>query len=191
MRLKAALNRDRNVYSGEGVVGHERPTWYEIGKVTVNSGSLCIVDLGTIPSGDDGVRIKVPNGSYLIEARLIDFDGSFCLFRARARLVGSTPTLGARAGEVGVDFACVAIGDFDAIEAGINDDDRSELSNLSLDLMETVGEVVRHACSTKSIRFAVCKSGVGDGTYTVFQLRSGRKIVGLEAEFLRDGHVLP
>jgi len=84
MRLATAVRKDAGEYPGDGVVGRERAAWYSVANLRVASGGIEVADLGAVPG--DSFRLRVPNGVYAVEARLIDFDGSLRVSRIRARL---------------------------------------------------------------------------------------------------------
>ena len=189
MRLATAMKADTGIYPGNGVIGHERPERYSVGKLAVTSGRISVADLGAIPV-PDAVSIRVSVGVHLIEAKLIDFNGSLCLSRIRACAAGAKPLLGPRVGQVSVDSGAVAIADLDALRATLTDDDEDEFSELTGDLMGRFGEIVHLKFGRRSVRFAVYQSGFGDGTFPVFALKAGRRIIGIEVEFISDGHVL-
>jgi hypothetical protein len=183
------MRKDTGVYPGNGVVGRERPQWYSVGKLPIISGRISVADLGAIP-GPDAVCVRVPIGDHLVEARLIDFNGSLCLSRVRARDAGAKPSFGPQIGQVSVDFGAVAIADLDAIRATLTDDDEDDLAELTGEMMGRFGEIVHLKFGCRSVRFAVCQSGFGDGTFPVFALKAGRRVIGIEVEFICDGHIL-
>lgn len=189
MRLSSAIRKDTGVYPGDGVKGTERVTWYEVARLKVRTGGIDVADLGRMPA--DSVRLRVPNGNYVIEARLIDFDGSLCLSRVRARLEGIHPKLGRKRGSVAVDFAAIAIADFEYFRQTLDEDDLEELSENATEFMQVeFCEKCSMSFESGAAQFAVSKSGFGDGTYPVFALMQGKRAVGLEVELIRDGHVL-
>jgi hypothetical protein len=71
MRLSAAIRKDTGVYPGDGVTGKERPTWYAVSTLKVQTGGIDVADVGQIPA--NSLRIRVPNGKYAIEAKHVDF----------------------------------------------------------------------------------------------------------------------
>jgi hypothetical protein len=189
-RLSTAIRRDKAVYPGNGVVGRERPTWYDVAQLNVTSGAIDIADLGAFP-GDDSLCLRVPRGIYAVEARLIDFNGSLCVARVRVRPRKVIPTLGSKQGEIPVDFAAVAIGDIGSIRRKFDDDERDDLNEQSREFMQVeFCKTCRLKLGGKTVSFIVCKAGLGDGSYPIFALKSGRRTVGFEVQFLRDGHVL-
>jgi len=190
MRLSTAIRKDTGVYPGDGVTGKERPTWYTVTTLKVLTGGIDVADIGQIPA--NSLRIRVPNGKYAIEARLIDFAGSLCISRVRARLDGSRPTLGKKRGTVGVDFAAIAIADFEYYRQTLTEDDQDELAEAATDFMHVdFCEKCSISLETATITFAVSKSGFGDGTYPVFALINKKnQPIGMEIKLIQDGHVL-
>jgi hypothetical protein len=186
MLLSDTMKDDIGMYPGDGVVGQERPTWYEVGKLRVESGSLDIADLPLI----EGVRITVPDGLYVVEARLIDFAGSLCLSRLRIRLDGVAAILGPKRGDLPIDLAHCHIADFQTMRNGLTADELDELNELALSFADVFCDLCSLNFETKSVAFVVCKTGFGDGTYSVYALRDQYRDVGLEVEFIKNGHVL-
>jgi hypothetical protein len=154
----------------------------------VCSGGIEVCDLGAVPS--DAFRLRVPNGTFAIEARLIDFDGSLRVSRVRGRLKGKTTKLGRQLAEISVDYAAIVIGDLRAARE-LDDYAREDLNDAVREFMQTE---FCEKCTVRAggIRFqlAVCPSGFGDGKYPVFQLDCGGRPAGIEVELIRDGHVL-
>lgn len=186
MLLSDAMKKDTGVYPGDGVIGRENSTWYSVATLPVTSGSLDVADI----LGTGRVGVPVPDGIYGIEARLIDFGGNLRLSRLRARADGANVSLGEKRGKVAVDFGHVKIADFQALRSGLSVQEVHELDELTLTFMNVFCDICQLNFESKSVCFVVCESGFGDGTYPVFALRSGDQIVGLEIEFIRDGHVL-
>jgi hypothetical protein len=186
MLLSDAMKSDTGVYPGDGVVGREQTPWYSVATLTVESRGLDVADLG----GANPVRIALPNGPYCIEGRLINFGGSLCLSRIRARAEGIEVRLGEKLGIVSVDLAHIEIADSEALKQGLTTQEVEELAELSGHFMSVICDICRLNFETKTVYFVVCQSGFGDGVYPVFALRRGNEVVGLEVEFIRDGHLL-
>jgi hypothetical protein len=186
MLLSEAMKSDTGVYPGDGVVGRERPFWYDVATLAVETAGLDVTDL----PGISGIRIPVSNGIYCVEARLIDFAGSLCLSRLRARAEGVDACLGEQRGVVPVDFGGITLSDFQALRHGLTVEEIYELEKLSGNLMDVFCDICQLNFESKAVRFVVCKSGFGDGTYPVFALNCGNEIVGLEIEFIKDGQIL-
>jgi hypothetical protein len=190
MRLSAAVRKDTGVYPGDGVVGRERETWYKVATLDVTSGAIDLADLGGFPG--DSFPLPVARGAYVVEARLIDFDGSMCVSRVRVRPDGKVVKLGPKGGKIAVDFAALAIGDFGRIRKELSVEQQEELNEGSRRFMQ-IGfcEMCRVKVGGKTVQFVVCKAGFGDGSYTVYPLNHRGRAVGFEVEFIRDGYVLP
>jgi hypothetical protein len=183
------MRKDSGVYPGDGVVGRERSAWYLIGKLRVSSGFIEARDLGCI-SGPDGVGAMVPQGGYLAEARIIDFGGSLCVSRVRVRLETSAAVLGGEIGKISVDLAAVALADFRTISQKLSSEEFEELNDCASDCRRGVANVCKVKFEKLTAQFVACMSGFGDGTFPVFLLKSRGRRIGLEIEFIRDGHVL-
>lgn len=186
MQLSDAMKQDRRVDPVPGTVGRERPAWYTVATLRVDSGTLDVADL----PGTGAVRVAVPNGLYLIEAKLIDFDGSLRLSRVRARIETTNPDMGAKQGMVAVDFGSIRIADFLAIQNGLTSQELQEFSELTCAFSKVSCDICRLNFESRSVYFVLCQSGFGDGTYPVSGLNRGAETVGLEVQFIKDGHVL-
>jgi hypothetical protein len=190
MRLSTAFRADSGIYPPNGAIGRQRSQWYAVTRLKISSGSIEVADLGSVPAGS--LQFRVPIGNYEIEAKLIDFAGSLCVSRVRARLSATKPTLGRKRGRVEVDSAAIAIGDFQSIRARLNGAQKEEFIARAREYL-----LIR-ACKKCTIKigdriipFAICRAAEGDGAYPVFPLRSHGRCVGLEIEFFKDGYKLP
>jgi hypothetical protein len=187
MRLAAAIRKTRRTTLRNGTVGKESPCWYEVTRLTVTSGGIDIADVGGV---NDSFRLRVQNGLYAIEVKLIDFGGALRVSRIRARPDKTICELGRKCAEIPIDFAAIAIADIGAVRKTLDDDELEELADAARSLMNAeFCQKMAVAVGSRKLNLVVCQSGFGDGTYPAFLLKSKRRIVGFEMEFLRDGHV--
>lgn len=170
-----------------GSIGVVRPIWYRIADLEVTSGVIEIADLGSILN--DSFSLRVVPGKYQIEARLIDFDRCAKVSRVRAVLAGAEFNRG-KCGEVSLDFAGVAVGDFESVRKNLNDQQQENLNKWAL---RAIGTTV---CSKRSKRIGthvvsmvLCRAALGDGTYPIFRINQRGRAVGFEVEFIPDGQV--
>jgi hypothetical protein len=186
MHISDAMKNDSGAYPGNGVVGRELPAWFDVAQLQVESGALDVADRNLINS----VRVAMPNGNYIVEGRLIDFGGSLCLSRLRARAEGCAVRLGESCGKVSVDLGGVAVADIQGVTRGLNSEEQEEWEQRAGGLWDVFCDGCSMNFESRVVQFVVAKSGFGDGWYPVFALKSGNDVVGLEVEFIKDGHEL-
>jgi|GEM_PF-6282198 len=186
MLLSEAIKASDHSYSAKDVAGHELPDWYEIGNLLVESGGIEVVD----PCCHASVRVQTPNGVYAAEARLIDFGGNLRVSRLRARLeTVAAPSRSAKSGTVPVELACVLVADMQALYAGLTSQEIEESYGLMCRFAGCPGSMCQLRFESKTIQFAICSSGWGDGTYPVYGLNSDGQTIGLEVVFIVDGAI--
>ena len=184
MLLADAMKDDSGEYPDDGGIGRQRPIWYDIGKLTVDSGNLEIADLGD----REGLRVRIPPGIFTAQARLIDFAGSLWLTRVRVFAQETSPELGFEEGSFHVDLAGCWIADFDTMLRDLSADNLGRLSRRA-SAMNVFCDLCSLDLPTKTVNFLACQSGLGDGEYAVFSLKDHRQTIGIEVEFLKDGHI--
>lgn len=172
----------------DGSVGAERPIWYRVADLDVTSGMIDIADFASVLN--DSFRMRVPRGTYQVEAKLVDFERCTRVSRLRAILAGSEFNLGSKCGEVSLDFAALAVADFESARKNLNEREQEKLNKWAL---RAIGSTV---CAKRSLRFCthavslvLCRAAFGDGTYPIFRIDERRRVVGFEVEFIPDGHV--
>lgn len=189
MTLKKRFARQKGDFPRRGVAGQEGE-WLAIGKLDAPKGTLCAVDV-TLFNEDDGFVVKAPPGKYVVEGKVMDFNGHLRVSRVRAYLDGTTPRLGKEVGETGTDSAMIAICDIKHCDAGMTDEDNEVFAEKLFDVEVDGGDVKTVKIGKKkTITFAVCETGLGDGGYPVFSLVDGKRTVGLEVEFLPGDFVM-
>jgi hypothetical protein len=184
MTLSDYIQTRTHGFLKRGAVGVEGD-WLAIGELRVERGALCAVD-PMLFDADDGVVARVAPGKYVLEGKVMDFDGDLRVSRLRAFRRGTEPALGGQVGKVGVDSGHVSVSDIEAAYDGLSYEAEQEFADQRAELQIEGGEIVEFAVGDKTVAIAVCESGFGDGSYPVFELRSGREVVGLEIEFLQD-----
>jgi hypothetical protein len=88
MRLSDYLEKNEPGDPPAGTIGAESD-WLEVGTLEVTTGSLWAGD-PYLCTPDDGCVVKVPPGTYIVEAKGMDFDGRRRVSRMRAYLEDST-----------------------------------------------------------------------------------------------------
>jgi hypothetical protein len=180
--FKDKFAKRKVAFPDEGIVGQESP-WLPIGELDVTGESLCAVDV-TMFNADDGVTVKVPSGSYIVEGKAMDFDGHLRVSRIRAYPKGTEPMLGEVIGETDTDSGMIAICDIHGIDARLTDEDYEALSDRLFDVSIKGGDVITIDLGSKRVTFAASESGWGDGGYPTHALLNETRTVGIEVEFL-------
>jgi hypothetical protein len=150
--------------------------WLLAAKLHVSSGSLFVGD----PYYDaaDACVAAVPPGIYQIEARLRDLGGEWYTERVRAFLEGSgEPKLGKQIGETCTDLGVMAFYDLKAAEEAIAGDSDLYMDRVTKRAFAACGLV--RLKLTKPLTIAYVETGF-DGGALVYELRSGRRRVGVE-----------
>jgi hypothetical protein len=152
--------------------------WLPAAKLLVSSGCLFIGD----PYYDaaDAYVATVPPGRYQIEARLRDVDGEWYTARLRALLEASgEPKLGKQIGETCTDLAVMAFYDLEAAQEAIAGDNGFYMERMTQNSF--VGCGVVQLKLTKPMTIAYVETGFDCGA-RVYELRSGRRRIGVEVE---------
>jgi hypothetical protein len=158
--------------------GRAPQKWLVAATLPVSSGSLFIGDPNYDPA--DAYVATVPPGTYQIAARLRDLGGEWYTERVRAVLEGSDePKLGKQIGETCTDLAVMAFYDLKAAEEAIAGDNDLYMDRVNRKSFATCGLVQLKL--TKPMTIAYVETGFDCGAL-VYELRSGRRCVGVEVE---------
>src|SRR5262249_48885384 len=162
--------------------GRAPQEWLLATNLPVSSGSLFIGDPYYDPA--DAYVATVPPGTYQIEARLRDLDGEWYTARVRAFLEGCRePTLGKQIGETCTDLAVMAFYDFKDADEAIAGDNDFYMDRVTKKSFAGCG-LVRLKLA-KPMTIAYVETGFDCGAL-VYELRSGRRRVGIELEIEFD-----
>lgn len=189
MELSDYLNKGKYGFPKKGVAGIESD-WMEFGTLEVPFGLLWIGD-ATVLNATEGCTIEVPPGTYRVELKGMDFKGVRVI--SRVRVFGSNArklTLGARQGEAITDSAMIGICDMRAVEAAVTKKHTKEFEKDVRDATAQPGTCIeKFLYGKKNFDVAYMLSGIGDGAYDVYALKSTGKVTGVEVEFLPSGYV--
>ena len=184
MKLADFLKKNKPGDPPVGTVGVESD-WLEVGTLQVTTGSLWAGD-PYVCNGDDGCFVKVPAGPYVLMAKAMDFAGRKRVSRLRVFLESAGKlVLGKKVGEADIDTATIAVCDIAAVDDAIGDDRAHFAELITQHAYEDYGVVEFRM--KKPIAIPYVATGFGDDSYPVFELRSGRRRVGIETEFLPPG----
>ena len=156
------------VSSGKAWIGDPRFSWAECG-----SGHGC--------------TIRLPKGTYLVEAKAQEFGGPRLVTRLRTYLDGCDDLkLGKEIGEAGTDFGQMGVCDpkliVEAFAVAFQNDEEQILNSLEGGFDDHCGVYRPKAKSDGCVVYV--PSGFGDGSGPVRELRAGRRRVGIETEFI-------
>ena len=189
MTLEEYLQDSRDELPPDGAVGTETE-WLSVATLELTTGKLWIGDpqfAWAEANEGEGCLIELPNGSYQVEAKGVDFAGSRFVSRIRVYRAGSTDiAVGDEIGEAGTDSAQIGVADQQALKAAFDescgDDVDAALDMLEENIDGAVG--VFEPVPDGDGRLVFLPSGVGDGGGPVFELLEGRERVGIEHAFI-------
>jgi hypothetical protein len=158
--------------------GRAPQKWLPATKLPVSSGFLFIGDPYAGPA--DAYVATVLPGTYQLEGRLRDLDGEWYTARVRAILEGcDEPRLGKQIGETCTDLAVMAFYDLKAADEAIAGDNDLYMDRVTRKSFATCGLVQLKLA--KPLTIAYVETGFDCGAL-VYELRSGRRRVGVEVE---------
>jgi len=178
-------------------VGHEATEqgttteWMDFCHLDLQGPEFLIADASFLPSEEDGLLVKAPQGRYLLQVKAMEYGDDTRPSRLRAALLGTTPQLGAKLGETWTDTATTGICDLRRFSAAWGDDDEASLAKVeeAISAAEIFGIATIDAAAGAVAPFL--QSGFGDGTFPVYELVEGDRRVGFEIEFIEDGAPYP
>jgi hypothetical protein len=187
MNLADALNSNTEGMPPNGTSGHESD-WLSFCSLEVPTGSLWAGD-PNIVNRDDGCVVKVPAGTYVLEAKVMDFAGHKKISRVRAILSGTLePRLGKEIGEAGTDSALIGLCDIGALETAVSRD-HEKFQQAIKDHPGAYFGIIRINIHGQ-VEIPFVSSGLGDGTGPVAELKANRRRIGIELEFIAADHVV-
>jgi hypothetical protein len=138
-------------------------------------------------NSEEGCFVKLPSGIYVLQAKAMDFAGRKRVSRLRVALQSAAKlVLGKQIGETGTDTATVAVCDIAALGASIGDDTDRFDELITQHEYKDCGVVELRKKNLIAIPYV--STGFGDGSFPVFELKSGRRRVGMEFEFIAAGY---
>jgi hypothetical protein len=171
-----------------GAVGVESQ-WISLGELNVSRQVLWTGDpFSATP--DDGCSVRVPNGTYHVETKGIDFGLARRIARLRAYAKQHTHVVvGQQIGTVSTDCTNIAICDVAALAEFASGHDREFFDEIDRATGADPGIVTMHI-DDDTFDIACVPSGFGDGNYKVFELTDVSKTLGIEVEFIPQGFVV-
>jgi hypothetical protein len=185
MRLGEYLQGNSRKPPAAGIIGQESD-WLAVCDFEVTTGALWAGD-PCLANAEDGCVLQVPIGTYLVEAKCMDFAGSKFVSRLRVHLIGArNPVIGNQVGESGTDSTAIAVCDIRALDAAIGDASDEAQEQIENQLKEDYGIIDIHVDANVTMPFVA--SGFGDGTGPVFEVLSDGERIGMELEFIPAGY---
>ena len=183
MTLEEYLNAGAKGFPQRGVKGVPGD-WMPVTSLTVSHRSLWAGD-PYICDGEDGCRVDVRNGKYIIEAQGYDFGGVRVIGRVRARLASASDvSLGEMVGETGTDSAMIAICDMGSVDAAVVGDNDGFQDSVNRYAFQRFGAV--HFQMDGEITIAYVETAFGDGKGPMYTLIKEAECVGIELDFICD-----
>jgi len=191
VNLTEYFKKTKRDFPPKGTVGVESD-WLDVGaEVEVTTGSLWAGD-PFVCNAKDGCVVKVPKGTYVLQAKAMDFAGRKRVSRLRVVLQGAgKPGLGKKGGDTVTDTARMGVCDIVALHEAIAGDfddfnDRITQFNYKMDC-----GVARFEMKAP-IAIPYVANGFGDCDAPVYELKSRSKSkkgrIGIELEFLAPGY---
>jgi hypothetical protein len=161
----------------------EESDWVEFARLPIASGKLRISDPMFFRDLPPSPTFAVARGLYHVRAKLVTYADDRRVSRLQI-LRGEIATLGHRLGEVGVDFAQVAVFDPVVLDAAAEamDDAQAEQFVAELDAIEEYG--IAHLGLDERAIMPLAASGFGDGGYPIHELVHKGERVGMEVVFI-------
>lgn len=193
MKLKTYLAKGKATRP-KGATSKES-NWMLVDRFVVSSGRVWVGDpmfsWAECREGN-GCIIRLPKGTYVVEAKGQEYGGPRLVTRLRVYLDGNEdPKLGKEIGEAGTDSAQIGVCDpkliMEAFAAAYDNDENRILDSLETTFDDLCG-VYRPKPKTDGCVVYV-PSGFGDGGGPVCELRVGRRRVGIETEFISSGDI--
>lgn len=163
--------------------GWKESEWLEFRSLDIAGGKLAVVD----PTLFEGPIIDVPPGTYRVQVVVMDRRDDRRIARLRV-LMGAEASAGDEIDSVGVDFAQVGVGDWEAVTRAAAALDRpgEEAIIATMDTLDLYGVIVWSPNGEADMPFV--SSGYGDGSYPIYEIRRDGTRVGIEVVFIdHDG----
>jgi hypothetical protein len=160
----------------------EESGWIEFARLIISSGKVAVSDPAFYRDLPPPPTFEIDAGTYSVAARLVVYPEDTRVSRLRL-LTHASAKLGARIGDVAVDFT--QIGVFDPVVLNDASDRLSEdQARRMLDERMAVGLYgVAHFGEEEAI-MPITSSGFGDGRYPIHELTVGGRRVGIEVVFI-------
>ena len=143
-----------------------------------------IVDPSYAPIESEGCLVKLKRGTYAIQCQVMAFGADLRIAGLRMVLPGSKPERGDLICQTGTDTGKIAVYDYDAVSQVWRDEDNASL-NILKEAMQGGRKNGVAVLDDKSGAVAcMVRSGFGDGTFDVHELKDGNVRAGFEVTFI-------
>ena len=181
MTLSEYLKDSKPNLPALGTVGVETD-WLVVASFQVTKNSLWVGD-PYVANPQDGFLVEVPNGSYKLEAKAMDFAGWKAVSRVRAYLSAAQLIVrGRQIGDTCTDTAMVGIFDMNALDEAIQGQNDLFQDMVMNHNYEECG-VIRINVG-KGFDLPYVSTAFGDTDGKVFEIQASGDRVGFEIEFL-------
>ena len=139
------------------------------------------------------IEIPVSPGIFEVRCKGIRFGNDARIAALRAYPEGAEVKLGKRLGAIPVDLAEVSVVDIETFEPSVFEDEERYEDWIDEVLYESDSDCPVGCDIWEPLQMDIpfVASGFGDGTYDVWALKAGRKVVGMEIVFIEDDTPYP
>jgi len=190
MKLDDYLARPPRSQPKNGQGGVASP-WLDFCVITLSGTVVHVVDASYTPVESEGCLVELARGRYRMHVKLLVFDADWRIAQLRAARSDCRPVRGALIGQTGTDTAKIAVYDYDVVSRDWQDEDHTSwnILNKAMQGGRTHGVAVLDEKSGAVVPFV--RSGFGDGTFDVQELRANGARVGFEITFISPSMKYP
>jgi hypothetical protein len=166
--------------------------WMLWGPFDVRGRNVLIVDPHRGPDARQGVLLRLAPGEYDVSLKIMEFAGDRRVARLRFARAGKRPRLGPELGQVACETARLGFCDHElAAPAWERLGEEEAFQRVETELRDSrlVGFVELDAAAEIAMPFV--DTGLGDGSFPVYELLAADIRVGFEVELIRDGARYP
>lgn len=187
----------------EKAAGAKKPTkrgefsdWLPFHTLQLKGDALQFVEVRVLGLRGEGeyecVEVPVKPGAFAVECRGVRFGPDVRIAGMRAYPVGAKVARGKHLKDLPVDLGGIAAVDIATVHASMQKDSEAHeewLEEILYGDSEAAAQVVRWDPTKTDI--PLVDGGFGDGSYPAYELREGKRVVGLEVEFIIEGQEYP
>ena len=173
----------KDYLSQKGKTPKAKTEWLPFCELEVKTGKLWAGD-PNLPNADDGCVVKVPKGTYVVEAIGMPFDRDRIVSRLRVRLKSARNLkTGKELGDAGTDSAMIGVCEIDAFEAAYKTEGGADKVQAAIDALEGEAFGILQVPEFPNTRMPFIPMG-SDGNGPVLAVMSDGKRVGIELPFM-------
>jgi hypothetical protein len=187
MKLADFLKKNKISDPPDGTAGVESG-WLEFTTLELTTGSLWSGD-PFVCNASDGCVVKLPVGTYVLEAKVMEFAGRKRVSRLRVYREGAKQlSLGKKVGETCTDTGLIVVCDILELDRAVAGD-HDTFQERVVDFDYKACGIVEFEMKKRPIRLPYFETGFGDCSPLVYSLIANRRRAGMELEILAPGYV--